>query len=152
SVVGVSVPSSSGRTLQPVRWRPPHTNQRQFQSPLRRGALFNHLLCHEPLAASIVSVPSSSGRILQPFLFPFERVGHHCLGPIFLPTVSSPTCLVYVCSSPLFFGAHSSPSPLSCDPSSSLRFSPLFVGAHSSTAPASPIISVDYKSYQQGDS
>src|SRR5579883_2490267 len=86
----ISVPSSSGKSLQPEAvsgaemifetfqsplHRGNHFNDRYrvgviegllFQSPLHRGNHFNAVLLREKILRRIISVPSSSGKSLQP--------------------------------------------------------------------------------------
>src|SRR5579875_2625154 len=64
----ISVPSSSGKSLQPATWYKIGTWSSEFQSPLHRGNHFNHTDPARRPAPPLISVPSSSGKSLQPYL------------------------------------------------------------------------------------
>ncbi len=63
--LGLSVPSSSGKGLQPLAAPERIRSVILFQSPLHRGRVFNDDLLSAPSRPCILSVPSSSGKGLQ---------------------------------------------------------------------------------------
>src|SRR5579884_3590608 len=62
---GISVPSSSGKSLQRRRWPWRWSYRPPFQSPLHRGNHFNVRLSVKDFNKDLISVPSSSGKSLQ---------------------------------------------------------------------------------------
>jgi len=135
---GVSVPSSSGNSLQQTSSRlstrstgsfsplfigelssTPYAAgavivDQKFQSPLHRGTLFNLWVQGYKCALRLVSVPSSSGNSLQQVKS--QAIAGNCQG-----------------FSPLFIGELSSTSTSADSPPPTHRFSPLFIGELSST-------------------
>src|SRR5579875_2561700 len=61
----ISVPSSSGKSLQRCVQPSDPLGVRSFQSPLHRGNHFNDSRTEDELCAMVISVPSSSGKSLQ---------------------------------------------------------------------------------------
>ena len=134
----ISVPSSSGKSLQPEAvsgaemifetfqsplHRGNHFNDRYrvgviegllFQSPLHRGNHFNAVLLREKILRRIISVPSSSGKSLQPRPeYSFRYIPDN-FSPLFIGEITSTTTLM----------------PFCCG---SANFSPLFIGEITST-------------------
>src|SRR5581483_5079331 len=111
----LSVPSSSGNTLQLLARRVDLRRQCAFQSPLHRGILCNAALCASRKWQAALSVPSSSRNTLQ-LVARSEADG--AITPF----------------SPLFIGEYSAtaarggPAELRGSP-----FSPLFIGEYSAT-------------------
>ncbi len=110
----LSVPSSSGKALQPLDKNPAYMPQRNFQSPLHRGRLFN--VEHD--------LDGVRNRVFQS---PLHR------GRLFNSKVSQAIPEQSPAFSPLFIGEGSSTDPESVEPELCASFSPLFIGEGSST-------------------
>ena len=138
SIIPLSVPSSSGNTLQRRQTWGTTAASSCFQSPLHRGILFN--VCSHPKSCfgEFLSVPSSSGNTLQPMcsvknigplpdfqsplhrgilfnlmLTPFKQVKHHFQSPLhrgILFNYFPPRWRTHLVAafSPLFIGEYSS--------------------------------------------
>src|SRR5579875_3314436 len=110
----ISVPSSSGKSLQPEAVSGAEMICEPFQSPLHRGNHFNALLLREKILRRIISVPSSSGKSLQPRPeYSFRYIPDN-FSPLFIGEITSTTTLM----------------PFCCG---SANFSPLFIGEITST-------------------
>ena len=107
SRAGLSVPSSSGKTLQPQAPGSYWTRCMPFQSPLHRGRLFNRKQSTALATDAFLSVPSSSGKTLQhqseSTVLSVPSSSGKTLQPIRAVTLSR-----YYAFSPLFIGEDSS--------------------------------------------
>ncbi len=111
----ISVPSSSGKSLQPYQRAVEEEMEFLFQSPLHRGSLFN-LAGYSWLvgARNYISVPSSSGKSLQrgkpglglPGSCPFQSPLHR--GSLFNGLFMDASGMAITYFSPLFIGEVSS--------------------------------------------
>jgi len=113
----VSVPSSSGNSLQRCRRDCGRRAALGFQSPLHRGTLFNRVQIPSRRRQQLVSVPSSSGNSLKlvQMKLPYELLQRF---------------------SPLFIGELSSTNHYARRLGRRCGFSPLFIGELSSTRDA----------------
>src|SRR6266704_297542 len=113
----LSVPSSSGKSLERKRSPRSRCKRKSFQSPLHRGSLWNRQDRRPRRRGEDLSVPSSSGKSLE-------------------PNTSMPCCpIVLAFQSPLHRGSLWNRAFVGCNPSALFSFSPLFIGEVSGTNP-----------------
>ncbi len=139
-LLALSVPSSSGNTLQQCSGELVRSRNKNFQSPLHRGILCNARRARPREFCGFLSVPSSSGNTLQ-HLWHVEHVARqHPFSPLFIGEYSAtllwvgqllhqPTNL----SVPSSSGNTLQPAGASTSATELVPFSPLFIGEYSAT-------------------